>query len=150
MNRVIVIFGLLLVLLGGVLALVLMRPPVDSQAVPGDVVTDAGALANQSLATELDEIPPQFQASWAPDRLSCTTRGESARVEISANGMKFYESFGQLRQVTPLNSGREYAIALSVTGEGTTWTRTIHLRRVGHELAFRDADAAQERLFIRC
>ena len=144
------IFGLVVLLLAGVLMFMLTRPPVDSQTVPADAVTDPGASANQSVATELDEIPPQFQASWAPDRLSCTTRGESARVDISANGMKFYESFGQLRQVTPLNSGREYAIALNVTGEGTTWTRTIFLRRVGHELAFRDADAAQERLFIRC
>ena len=150
MNKIVVILGLVALLIGAGLLFMLQRPPADGVLAGTDAAGQPAATANQSVAIGVDQIPPQFQASWAPDRLNCTTRGETARVEISSDGIKFYESAGQLRQVTPLNGGRECAVLLDMTGEGTTWSRTIHVRRVGHELAFRDAESVEERLFIRC
>lgn len=153
MNRLAALVVLGVLVIGGAILFLLARPEAargPSVTMAGGPVTESNGESGDPADPDAEHVPPQFQGSWAPDRLSCTTRGETARVEITADGMNFYESSGGLLQVTALNGGREHAIALQVTGEGQSWTRTIHLRRVGHELAFRDAEETEERLLIRC
>lgn len=153
MNRLAALVVLGVLVIGGAILFLLARPePARGPSVPmsGGPAADSNDEAAAPVDPDAEHVPPQFQGSWAPDRLSCTTRGETARVEITADGMNFYESSGRLLQVTPLSGGREHAISLQMTGEGQSWTRTIHLRRVGHELALRDAEETEDRLLIRC
>lgn len=153
MNRLTALVALGVLVIGGAILFLLARPePARGPGVPmaGGPAADSRDEESAPVDPDAVHIPPQFQGSWAPDRLSCAAQGETARVDITADGMDFYESSGRLLQVTPLSGGREHAISLQVTGEGQSWTRTIHLRRVGHELAFRDVEESEDRLLIRC
>lgn len=153
MNRLTALVVLGVLVIGGAILFLLARPePARGPGIPmaSGPVADSSEDAIPSFDSDAEHIPPQFQGSWAPDRLSCAARGETARVEIRVDGMSFYESTARPVQITPLSGGREYAISLQMTGEGQSWARTVHLRRVGHELAFRDAEETEERLLIRC
>ena len=70
MNKIVVILGIVILLIGGALLVILSRPPVDGGTARTEVETEPTSSTNQTVAVELGQIPPQFQASWAPDRLS--------------------------------------------------------------------------------
>jgi hypothetical protein len=157
MNKLLPVIVAAIVIVAGLAMFYLGRasapePPIDTQA-SGPAQIPAGT-SNSSetapaAADEARHIPPQFQGTWALDRLACRATGETSRVEIGASDMAFYESRGRLISATPLNSGREYQLVLGFSGEGEYWERSLNLRRVGHEMSMREADQP-ERLYIRC
>ena len=141
--------------LGGIVFLLAQPVPVQRDVDPGgsqltrpeDSVDEARGAEETAAASA--RIPAMFQGSWAPDSLACDATGETARIDIGPSQIEFYESTGRLEQLTPLSGGREHALTLAFTGEGQTWTRTLILRRVGHELSFRE-EGQSDRLYIRC
>src|SRR5688572_17486661 len=155
MNRLVPLIVAAIVLVAGLAMFYLGRAsapeaPLDSEpAESAQIPAGNNASAQASAEDPERHIPPQFQGRWALDRLACQAKGETSRVEVGATDMAFYESRGRLISATPLNSGREYQLVLSFSGEGQYWERTLVLRRVAHEMSMREADQP-ERLYIRC
>jgi hypothetical protein len=80
-------------------------------------------------------IPRAFVGEWNTDPGACGTGLSDTRLRIESGRLRFYESDGDVRDVTVHNS-RSVTVNASFSGEGQTWNDTVQmtLSRSGNEL----------------
>lgn len=125
-------------------------------AVPAcDVQTDSDAAGSEASVKTVDlegterperapdgtltAIPAQFHGIWDNEDGNCNPASD-LRMEISGNGIGFYESMGKLNAVKAAEDGG-LSVDLAMEGEGETWTNTIGLTLSG--------EGADERLLVQ-
>lgn len=72
------------------------------------------------------EIPQPFRGQWIADPANCGSADES-RLILTADGVRFHESAGPVRVVTT-QGPPNLSVAVELTGEGETRTRTYDFR----------------------
>jgi len=111
--------------------------PVDSEVSPTNGADDEQTLPGErSLADEtvtgpmraerqFDEIPETFLGVWDYARGSCMPSSD-LRMEIEPQRITFYESVGEVTEVTPRGEDA-VAVELDMEGEGENWENTLLL-----------------------
>lgn len=89
------------------------------------------------LAT-LGTIPDRFHGVWDATTGSCDPASD-LRVEIGSESIEFYESVGEVMDVTE-EDGR-VLVDLAMQGEGETWTNRLALSLADERLSLDDPDA---------
>ena len=124
----------ILTILGAVLALAACGPdrdtpdPVQPPAlpVPPPPNLPGAPAAPVAAPAEASEIPQPFRGLWAADAEACEGADES-RLVLTADAVRFHESAGPVRAVVA-GGPPELSVAVELTGEGETRTRTYDFR----------------------
>ena len=107
-------------------------PEADQTAMPvepdGGIGDGAEPLSDVRDAAQLDGIPARFRGVWDYVDGSCDPASD-LRVEISADRVIFYESVGEVENVTDGPDGTE--VDLAMEGEGQTWDSRFRLSLQG-------------------
>ncbi|MGB3805843.1 MAG: hypothetical protein WA936_01450 [Erythrobacter sp.] len=128
--------------------------PVDSEVSPTSGADDEQTLPGErSLADETRTgptraadaaggIPRRFQGVWDYAQGICDPASD-LRVEIEDDRITFYESLGEVDEVT-VRSPSEVAVELDMEGEGESWENTLLLTLSddGETLTPRNADGS--------
>ncbi|WP_230461182.1 hypothetical protein [Sphingobium sp. CAP-1] len=78
-------------------------------------------------------IPAAFQGRWTGEADRCGDRAAPLELTIAPDQLIFHESVGTVGSARAEADGR-IAVDAAFTGEGQSWTRTLHMRRVGDRL----------------
>lgn len=113
----------------------------DSSAVASEVVveqqgdavsTDADDLSLADPAPEAvtapaatATIPASMLGVWDYENGSCNPASD-LRLEITSDRLEFYESVGDITNIT-VDNARNVVVALDMEGEGETWTQRTRL-----------------------
>ncbi|MGB3710539.1 MAG: hypothetical protein WA985_02505 [Erythrobacter sp.] len=128
--------------------------PVDSEVSPTSGSDDEQTLPGErSLADETQTgptraadaaggIPRRFHGVWDYAQGTCDPASD-LRVEIEDDRITFYESLGEVDEVT-VRSASEVAVELDMEGEGESWENTLLLTLSddGETLTPRNADGS--------
>lgn len=90
-----------------------------------DGVTEAHGSAPTKAAAA---IPQRYHGVWDYEGGTCAPESD-LRMEVKANEIVFYESYGAVTGAD--EDGDDAVIALAMEGEGDTWTQSLRLALVG-------------------
>ncbi|MFA6219777.1 MAG: hypothetical protein WC692_08350 [Erythrobacter sp.] len=100
----------------------------DSATVTAGTVVDDGKGPPPPPDSEADGIPAALHGRWGLVVADCTSTAGDAKglVEISGDGLKFYESRATVGTVASVDTKSIHA-QFDFSGEGQTWTRDMTL-----------------------
>lgn len=108
-------------------------PETDQTAIPvepdGGIGDGTQPLSDARDVAQANGIPARFRGVWDYVDGSCDPASD-LRVEISADRVVFYESVGEVENVTPGPDGTE--VELAMEGEGQTWDSRFRLSLQGN------------------
>jgi hypothetical protein len=103
--------------------------PQQEVAAPVEIASSSSAPTNASITEPVspvsNTIPVQFLGVWDAEAGNCEPSSDM-RLEISEDGMIFYESAGTVQTVRE-DEGTTM-VTLAMEGEGERWTQTLGLR----------------------
>jgi hypothetical protein len=73
-------------------------------------------------------IPASLQGRWTGMDERCGDRAADLELSIAPDELVFHESVGAVKAVREDGDGK-IAVEAAFTGEGQSWTRTLHMRR---------------------
>jgi len=114
-------------ILGACLCLAACSPPKASQDAPADAPS-AAAPASSAAASASEaaaELPAGFLGVWDVNP-ACPSTSDT-KLTVSATDLTFFESGATIRKVT-VKSPNEAVIDADFSGEGETWSRSLHLK----------------------
>ena len=108
-------------------------PDTTQTAMPvepdGGIGDGAQPLPDARDTAQGDGIPARFRGAWDYVDSNCNPASD-LRVEISADRVIFYESVGEVEDVSSTPDGTE--VALSMEGEGQNWDSRFRLSLQGN------------------
>lgn len=72
-------------------------------------------------------VPSAFTGEWNTNLSNCKSQGGDGILSISSKQISFYESSGQVQDIL-LKGPHDIIITALLSGEGDTWTQSIHLK----------------------
>ena len=71
-------------------------------------------------------IPGRFHGFYDRDRVACASAGSEERLQVSAESLRFHESIGQVRGISPEDDGA-ILVEADFQGEGESWRNILRL-----------------------
>lgn len=122
-------------------------PPAPSA--PAVAENEAKATTDPALSVSAGPIPARFRGRFDAAASACGNRGSVNELEVLAGELRFHESVGRVRAVTPAGPSR-IEVAADFTGEGESWSATQTLALSAGDAALTVTREGNTSRRIRC